>query len=137
MISYENLVAENLYMEGFSTTVEKGMTLNVEAGSFNYVTEDEILTTQFPAFTFDVESDAELRVVYDVYLLDGKDENGVNIHIDRTELNDNAVAFYEGKAKLLHSLISFVVPPNTKDLSKIDIKIRNMQLPESDLIEEV
>lgn len=128
MINYENIEVANLYTGGFAVTIEDGMTVSVEAGTYNLVQKGEVAVTDFPAFAFDVEADTDLRVVYDIYLLAEANADGSTIHIDRTELGGNAVAFYEGEAKLLHCLTSFIVPPNTTDLNGLDIKVRTVQL---------
>lgn len=137
MIRYENIKVVNLYTEGFATTIEEGMTLSIGTGTYNHIEGSGVTITNFPEFAFDVVADSEFQVVYDVYLLAEENVDGSTIHIDRTELGGNAIAFYEGEAKLLHCLTSFIVPPNATDLNGLDIKVRTVQSAEEAVLSEV
>lgn len=154
MIDYQNIVVEDIYTEGFLLTqtaplslsmtegklhvlsyktkevFEKKMVNDVERDVPKSVRENFDDIKEYPAFILDVEPDEELQVVYDVFLLSENADSGFNIHIDRTEMNEGKMPMYEGETPLLHTLLTFIVPPQLKDLSEINFTVRNMVLPE-------
>lgn len=126
MINYANIEMGNVFTEGFEASVSSGMTLTIGEGVFSKYDVEFPEVRIFPGFEFDLEADDELDVIYDVYLLRDNNENGVAIHVDRTEIGFETMAIYQGTAPLLHCLASIVVPPNTTSLQDVPITIRNI-----------
>lgn len=129
MINHADINITNIFTEGFETSTPSGMLLSIGEGTFVKFDVESPIVRLFPAFEFDLEADDELDVVYDVYLLDGNNEQGVPVHVDRTEMGFESMAIYEGATPLLHCLMSIVVPPNTTNLADVAITVRNIVKP--------
>lgn len=130
MINYANINISNVFTEGFEASVPSDMTLRIGEGTFVKFDVESPIVRLFPAFEFELEADNELDVLYDIYLLNGNNESGVPVHVDRTELGFESLAIYEGTTPLLHCLASILVPPNTTNLNDISITMRNIFKPE-------
>lgn len=125
MISYQNFEATGFHSEGFETSLPSPMSVKIEEGKL--FIEDKVF--EYPAIEFDVEADDELETQYDVYLLSKPGSDGLMVHIDRSELAIDSVAFYEGDGTLQHLLLSFTIPPNATSVG--DLLIRTVvQTPE-------
>lgn len=138
MIIRENIKNETIFSTGFDVTTISPMGLSISEGAMTVVVNkrefDEAgnmylakfpIVRNYPSFELDIEPDDELSVVYDVYLLEEDSAEGYNIHVDRTEMNKGIIAHYEGDTPMLHCLMSFTVPPNTTDISNLEIRVRN------------
>jgi hypothetical protein len=87
---------------------------------------EDVETDEYPSFTFEVVPDNLVPVIYDVYLLDLPSKSGNIIHIDRTEIGEDDMAFYEGEDDLRFLLMSFSVPPNATDLDNVSINVKSV-----------
>lgn len=149
MIKYTTAKAQNFYTEGFTVSEPAPMVLMVEPGKFHFVDVKkelvpkpileegmewkeikEYTTNNYDSFKFEIQPDDEFEVIYDVYLLDKGNQDGLNIHVDRTEIGANTICAYTGETPMIHCLMSFVVPPNATSLEGIDIEIRKIDLEE-------
>lgn len=117
MIKLNETKGENYWTEGFETTNPSPMSLEIQEGSITI--ENSI--TEYEAFSFEVFADLEFMSIYDVYLV-----NDGTVHVDRTVMGADTIAHYEGDAKLLFMLMSFVVPANTTDLNVVEINVKNV-----------
>lgn len=128
MISYENIQVANTWTEGFEVTLTEPLSLAFGPGKFFFQpASGDPVVWDFPAVSFDAEADPDIPVGYDVYLLDGTNEDGEQIEVVRTELGLNVLQLYEGETPLLHALFSFVMQPGETTLKDIDINVRTMQ----------
>lgn len=131
MIKYSEFKATNYYTEGFITSEPAPMVLMVESGKFIIkLSEENIKINEYPSFKFEIEPDEEFSVAYDVYLLQEENENGTNIHVDRTEIGAETICVYTGKTPMVHCLISFVVPPSATSLEDVSIEVKKIDLEE-------
>jgi hypothetical protein len=113
---------ENSWTVGLDISNPTPMNISVSSGSLNIERLDgELKTLSYPQFSFEVESDNDLDVVYDIYLLDQPSNSGNLIHIDRTEMGIDAIPTYEGEDTLAFTLATFLVPKGTVDLLNIEI----------------
>jgi hypothetical protein len=136
MINYQNIQVTNLYTEGFEVTFPSPMTISFGPGKV--VNTDIPVEYVFDEIEFDVEADPELNVSYDVYLLMDKDDSGLNIQVDRTEIGLTSLSVYEGEAPLLHCLLSLFVPAGTTSVDDLSINVRNVkQTPKEASTDEV
>ncbi|MFE4029136.1 hypothetical protein ACFX4N_23565 [Priestia sp. YIM B13551] len=151
MINTEIINADNYYIEGFVVSTPQPLTIEVSLGKFftihnvekqettikeledgttkeveQLIQVEEMETDEYSAFTFDIESDNLVNVIYDVYLLDLPSTSGYEVHIDRTEMDGNNVPFYEGEDTIKFLLMSFMVPPNTNTLDDVQINIKEV-----------
>lgn len=126
MISYENIEVTNLFTEGFELSLPSAMTVLIGAGILTFVNGEEIVAHTFEDIEFDIESDEEVAVQYDVYLLSSKTPEIPNVSVNRTEIGIGNIAAYEGDVPLVHVLLSFTVPPNTSDLGATEFTVRNI-----------
>lgn len=127
---------DNYWIEGLGVSNPSPMTIEVAGGKFyteyqEYNSETkkaEVLTVvdEYPAFSFDVVSDPEVDVIYDVYLLDLPSSSGNAVHVDRTELGAEELAFYQGEDVLRFTLASFLVPANTTSLENVEIRVNRV-----------
>lgn len=128
MIKYENIEVENAFTEGFELSLPSPTSIKISAGMFSHEKAQGLVVNTFPEIEFDVESDDELFVQYDVYLLVTPDSDGEKVDVVRTELGLGTIAIYEGDGELQHVLLSFVLPPNANDLNEIELIVRNIKL---------
>ncbi|MDQ0976606.1 hypothetical protein QFZ31_006658 [Neobacillus niacini] len=104
-------------------------TFHIEHGVYDEATDQNVMqveTDTYTNFNFDVVSDTEFDVIYDVYLLDLPSISGQAVHVDRTEIGGDQFAFYTGEDKLRFLLVSFLVPANTTDLANVEIKVNRV-----------
>lgn len=151
MINTQSISADNYYTEGFVVTTPQPLTIEVSSGKFvtihkvekvvtsvrefedgttrevpRIIQEENLEVDEYSAFTFDIESDTLVNVVYDVYLLDLPSTSGYQVHIDRTEMDGGNVPFYEGQDTIRFLLMSFMVPPNTNTLDDVQINVKEV-----------
>lgn len=148
----ENITqAENYYTEGFEVSIPQPLTIEFSSGKYNFLrgkivdyvvsepSEDgtigqrlskkrieELETTEYPSFTFDVVADDTVECFYNVYLLELPSKSGNPIHVDRIELSDDVIPFYEGNEVIKFTLCRFTVPPNCQSLNDIHIEVNRV-----------
>lgn len=128
MIVYENNEVANFWTEGFEVTLTEPLTLAFSPGKLFFQPENgDPVVWDYPAASFVADPDEDLPVGYDVYLLDGKNEEGVNVEVVRTELGMDVLQLYDGDVPLLHTLFSFVMQPGQESLKDMDIKVRTVK----------
>lgn len=120
MINYRDIESSGFGTEGFVPSVTN-MTIEISEGKLKL--EDS--THEYPSFSFEVEADESLNVVYDVYLLDTTDGEN-SIHIDRTEMGGNSLAFYQESYKMLHCIMTLMVSPKSIDLDDTQINVNRV-----------
>lgn len=108
----------NYSTEGFQVTTE-GMEIRVGQGLFH--SEDGSM--EYPDFSFDVISDADVAVQYDVYLLKEENESGFPVQVDRTEMGQQRLAFYEGETAIQFTLMTINAPAGAATLGDCDITV--------------
>lgn len=118
MIERANIKVDNWHTEGFECEIV-GDEIRFSAGS---VVKGES-TLSYDAFSFDVEGDEELSVVYDVYLLASGD-----VDVMRTEIGADTVAFYDGEGEVIHCLTSLEIPKGDS-LPELTLTVRNVVSP--------
>lgn len=117
MIKCRNAAVDNAFTEGFGVSFSGPSTLCVTAGSL--IIQDEVHS--YEGFEFDIDASNEFDTIYDVYLLED-----CSVHVDRTEMAADTLAFYEGTEPIRHTLMSFIVPAATKDFSTLKITVNNL-----------
>jgi hypothetical protein len=111
---------DNFWTEGFEVTFPSVMEVSVSEGFFfTRLSDGEEMKHPYPNFSFEVQPDATLDVAYDVYLL----EDGDLIQVDRTEMTEFNMPFYNGESKLRYTIMTFIVPPGTVNLESIQIRV--------------
>lgn len=123
MIVNRNNKSYDFYTEGFGISFPEPFSIKVASGKLCFFNNDGETCLTYPEFEFDVIADTELPVMYNVYLL----EDDV-VHVDRTELLEDTVAFYEGEAELQHTLLYFRVEPNTVTLDDTQLNFNNVEV---------
>lgn len=132
MIIYEQTERPNFWTEGFDVTLTEPLTLAFGPGKlFFQPGSGDPVVWDYPAASFVADPDEELPVGYDVYLLDGLNEEGLNVEVVRTELGMDAVQVYEGDTPLLHTLFSFIMQPGQDSLKGFDITVRTIKQSEA------
>jgi len=121
VINYREHESSGFGTEGFIPSVTN-MTIEVSEGKLKL--DDNI--HEYPSFSFDVEADESLNVVYDVYLLDTHEEGSSVIHIDRTELGRESLAFYQENYSMLHCIMTFIVSPKSISLDDTIINVNRV-----------
>lgn len=122
MIKNKDIEIEEHYTEGFEITIPSPMILKITEGKF--VAGDVVY--KYGEFELDIESDPDLTVIYDIYLLSQVNSQGLNVRLDRTEMGGDVLPYYDGATQLIHTLLSIQVPPDTTDLNNLEITVRNV-----------
>lgn len=140
MIKYREVKMRDCETEGFGVSTPAPLTLHIEQGFFNSYLDTGIegehgyqerkkikRRDYYPAVEFDVEPDPDFPVIYDVFLLEQPNEDLQTVHIERTILGmGSEEASYSGKIPLIHSLITFTIPPGVNNLEEVDIYVNNV-----------
>lgn len=127
-ITYKNVLATNFFTQGFEVTYLKPFSIAVASGAFHILDNETVL--EFPEFNFDIVPDADLDVIYDVYLLETTTETP--IHIDRTEMMDFLSPSYEEETPLLHTLFSIRIPAGITSLDNMELVVNTVVKKDED-----
>jgi hypothetical protein len=148
MFKNMDLVIRNCHTEGFGVSTPAPLTISVGNGTYvheiesirqekKYNNKGELIGYEpirekvkvrdfYTAFEFDVESDPDFPVIYDVYLVRQPSKSGELIHVSRTVMGGNEMAYYTGEDDLIHCLMTFMVTPNTTSLDDVEIRFNNI-----------
>lgn len=118
MITTKEIKTDNYWTDGLNISLSDPMTLDVTGGSFHHRNRQEEIVTEFEPFSFDIDSDPEFEVVYDVYLL----QNG-EPYVLRSVWAGDVIPAYTGEVPLVFTLATFVLPPATTSLDNINIQM--------------
>lgn len=144
----ENLsVTKDFWLEGFSLSLSPEFQLTVSEGATKQdvrkksgnMTVNMTDNLTYPEFSFFIEPDKDLQVIYDVYLLYPTETipEEDSIQIDRTEIgSDDTIAFYEGEQELNHCLLTIQVPSGNPTTDEIGITVNRVDKKQPNPTEE-
>jgi hypothetical protein len=110
--------------EGLAVVFEKGsITFTRDANEDGVISATELERYSFPSFTFEIVPDAELPVLYDIYLCGDN-----SIEVERHEMLPDTIPYYTGSKDLLHLLGTIEVPAGITSLedAKVNLRLLNM-----------
>jgi hypothetical protein len=143
---------DEIYTSGFGVSSPAPLLFEVEYGEFSRIVKDVGETEHrnedgdleriehynnryrvvdmYPPFDIEIEPDPEFDVIYDVYLIDQPSTSGETVHLSRTVMGGDDVAFYKGEDKIQHCIMTMQVPPNATASEEVKVVINTLELNE-------